>query len=606
MKFIDILKLNIKKLKVKPKKATFLIIPVLILIALSVVVSSQIENINKALEKSVFDTISDQYTLLTVNVAQEENEFDPSQMMRDTSSVEESRFTSTDEEVIAQITGVSSANVQTVVPITNIFSNDLFDGKEITLSNLTTLDSTAASLYTDSDFTYTEGVSIPIILNSSSFVYSYEDWSDGDTITIDRSSFKPGEGGQGTNRLSFLKSENIEYDKDSLIGTEFTISFGGLDDIQDYETSREDSVTNITKLSEDELQEKIDEREDAISEYWDYEKISAPVTYTFVVVGIIEDESNRASYIPSAFADVVMESYISNEINARVDDIPTDVLNSDFLGLTYDGEEVSSGGSSMFGQMIRRAGEMCGEMGARPSGDGEAPDMSSFNGYTIPGLVIEVDDENEVVGAIEDSSIYSSSTKYGDSISVVVDSVTDRDSVVEALNDAGYAYQDVSDLEVFDKLEDTLNTISNGFLISFIVLVASIVVLTMSKLVSESVREIGIFRAIGMRKGSVLMMFVSQSILYVAIGCILGIVLGSVLNFGISGLINSWFSTFINDTVSETFNVVNSVDSSVFLGINWISIGIYSLLLFIISLVVSIIPSMNASNISPVEAIKGE
>jgi putative ABC transport system permease protein len=125
----------------------------------------------------------------------------------------------------------------------------------------------------------------------------------------------------------------------------------------------------------------------------------------------------------------------------------------------------------------------------------------------------------------------------------------------------------------------------------------------MGKLVSESTKEIGIFRAIGMRKRDILIMFITQAFLYTAIGYSIGILLGVSLNYIISAMVASWFESFINETVSQSFNVINTVESSLFMNINWVSILVYSVLLFIISFVASIIPSMNASKISPVEAI---
>ena len=128
----------------------------------------------------------------------------------------------------------------------------------------------------------------------------------------------------------------------------------------------------------------------------------------------------------------------------------------------------------------------------------------------------------------------------------------------------------------------------------------------MSKLVSESTKEIGIFRAIGVKKNSISTMFIIQSVLYVGIGYILGILLGVILNLGVSGVINSWFKTFIDSTVSKSFSVVQTVDSSIFLSISWRSIGFYSILLLVISLVVSFFPARSAASVSPVEAINNE
>ena len=58
--------------------------------------------------------------------------------------------------------------------------------------------------------------------------------------------------------------------------------------------------------------------------------------------------------------------------------------------------------------------------------------------------------------------------------------------------------------------------------------------------------------------------------------------------------------------MAKTFNVVNTVGTDVFFGLNWSSIGIYTALLIGISSIISIIISLNASKVSPVEAIKNE
>ncbi len=620
MKLKDILLINVKKLKTKTNKAMFLIIPIFVLVLLSVIFSSQIKNIQSAISESVFGTIEDTYTLIKVSTQSSTmggSNFDPSAMFNSTSSVEENRYSSLDLEVVSELNNVSSASLEYVLPISNIETDDLFEGKEVELDSLTTLSTDTAQLYTTEDFTYTEGEAIPIILTSSSLVYEYEDWGDSTTITMDSSSLKRDEGGSPMQRLSFLKSEAVEYDKNSLIGTTFTLNIGSLDDIQDYTTDRSSGTMTITKLTDEELATKIQERKDAISEYWDYDAVSTPLTYTFVVVGIIDDSQSIGSstaYIPENFADTLMTAYIAKEINARTTTISTDVLNSTFTGITYDGVELTTSTRGMAGQMMRRMEDLQNSSSstttppAMPIGDDDGRGFGAFDssGYLIPGLVIEVDDENAVVGAVDDANVYTNSTKYSDSMDVIIDNVTNRTSVVEALNDAGYAFQDNDDVDVFDKLQSTLNTVSKVFMISFIVLVGAIVALTMSKFVSESIREIGIFRAIGMRKSAILIMFITQSILYVLIGYLGGVLLGVGLNFAAGYFVSGWFSNFLTETVAKTFNVVNTVGTDVFFGLSWSSIGIYTALLIGISSIISIIISLNASKVSPVEAIKNE
>lgn len=618
MKLSNILSLNIKKLKTKPKKAMFLIIPVVVLITLSVIVSSQVTNIENALKSGVFDTISKQYTLLTVKT-EDNNSFDPASMFKGQNSFEQNKFSSTDIETIQNIDGVKSASLVTTLPIQNISTSDLFTDKTISLRNISTLDTETAALYTTKDFTYTQGQPIPIILSANSLTYTYEDWSGGTTVTIQmgdpstrENTDTATEQQQGPmNRITIEKTEALEYSKDALIGKTFTISFGGLDKISDYTTSidRDTRTMTITKLTDDEYNKKIEERKTAISKYWDYDKISTPITYTFVIAGIDENESSTNNYIPESFANVLMNAYLTNEINARiVNEISTDVLNTDFLGLTYNGDELTS---RSFGGMMSQIGgrfeDRMGQPNQRPQDEKVSAEDIAFSAINIPGLVIDINSsDNSVNGTVDDPDIYATSTKYADSINIVLNSITKRSEVIKALNKAGYAYQDLGDLDVFENLESTLETISKIFLISFIVLVASIVILTMGKLVSESRREIGIFRAIGMRKKDILIMFISQSLLYVFIGYGIGLLLGIGLNFIASTAVSSWFSSFIDKTVSQSFNVVNSVDNSIFCNINTIAILIYTTLLFIISLIVSIIPSMSASKISPVEAIKDE
>lgn len=617
MKLKDILLINVKKLKTKTKKALFLIIPIFVLITLSVIFSSQIKNIQSAVTNSVFGTISQKYTLIQVSTQSTTNSTsnNPSQMFNNTNSVEQNKFSSTDETVISSLADVTSAKLQTTIPVSNIKTTDLFTDKTVTLNSLSTLDTTTASLYTTKDFTYTSGTAIPIILNSSSLVYTYEDWNGQTSITIDNSTsgttVQPGE--SPMQRLSFSKSEAIDYNKDDLIGKTFTLQIGNLDTIQDYTISRSSGSTVITKLTDEELATKIADRKTSISTYWDYDKISTPLTYTFVVVGIIDDSSVSSStaYVPTTFADTLMTDYISHEINARNGTtISTDVLNSTFSGITYDGTELTTSGNGMMGQMMRRLEERNSSSSSSSSSAPAMPEggFKGFGttGYLIPGLVIQVDSSNNVTGAVSDANVYANSTKYSDIINVVIDNVANRTSVITALNDAGYAYQDSDDMNVFDKLQSTLNTVSKVFMISFIVLVGAVVAFTMSKFISESIREIGIFRAIGMRKDAVLVMFISQSLLYVLIGYVGGIVLGVALNFLAGHFVSVWFSNFLTDTVAKTFSVVNTASASTFFNLNLGSIAIYTALLVGISSIIAILTSLSASKVSPVEAIKNE
>lgn len=626
MKLKEIFWINVKKLKKRTKKALFLIIPVGILMTLSVIISSQISNIQSAIDSTVFGTISEQNTLIEV-----ESESNSQQtgmggsstgssgqggmsggMNFGSSGFESNQFSSSDISVLLGIDNVEAASLMAEIPVDNVTTSDLFSDTDITISGLVALDPDIANLYTDEDFTYTEGEAIPIILNASDFTVTTEDWGEDGTITLSTPSSSDS-GETPTERNSAFKSEAVEYNKEDLIGKTITVTVGGLDELQDYETTMGDSGPVMTKLSDDEMAEKEAERESTISEYWDYDKISEKLTYTFVVVGVIENSSVKYSFVPEGFASVLMNDYISHQLDSLIVDpseVSTDVLNADFTGLTYDGYELSGNGVGMMGQMANRMGgmERPDDSSSSSSSDSstEEKTFSMSDSISIPGLVIELDDDDNVVGIYTDADVYSSAEIYASTIAVKIDSENNRDQVIEDINDAEYAVQDSSNSGIFSELQNTLKSVSTGLMIAFIAIVAGVVILTMSKMVSESTKEIGIFRAIGMKKGSISLMFILQALMYVAIGYVAGVALGSLLNLAVSGLVSNWFNNFVSSTVSQAYGVVQETDSSVFLGINWFAVEIYSLLLLGISLLVSFLPARSASNVSPVVAINNE
>jgi hypothetical protein len=610
--------INLRKLKIKTKNAMFLILPISILVLLSVVITSQIQNIREASSVSVFDTVSDQSRLLQLQktVAQPSGGgFNMMEMM----SSEDNSFDEGDLYTILGVDGVENAQINSSLPITNISTTDLFDGTEVEFSTIYGLDEEFSSLYTSEDFTYTEGEAIPIILNASAFVENYEEWGDQTEYTIDFRSLRgkrPGEEGTEETETvdeetvkSPIKTKAIDYDKDTLIGQTFTINFGGLDDIEDYVTERSEGSSIMRKLSDEEYQALVDARKTSISEYWDYDKVSTPLTYTFVVVGVIEDDSSSESYIPVDFVDDLMSAYVQNQIDAKVvDTISTDVLNVYFTGLTYDGLTLESSTNTMMMAGMRGGfgGEM-GGMGARP-GESTETESEAIERYNIPGLVIEVadDDSGDVVGEYLNADVYTEATLTGTTINVLLANADNRLSVIEELNELGYAYQDMNNLDVFVELESTLDKVSTGFLIAFIVLIVSLIMITVSRFVSDSKKEIGIFRAMGVTKPGIIKLFLSQSLIYAFVGLAVGLGLGFVMNLAASGIVNNWFTGFIDETMAESFNVVLEADAAIFRNTDWQSIGAYSLILAGITLFTSLIPAYKASSISPVEAIRAE
>ncbi len=613
MNILGVIFINLKKLKERKGKALFLILPIAILFALSIVISSQASNFKEAIDQSIFGTIDEQSKLIEIV---KEFTMDPRQggmgqgQPGEMMDFDDTRFSDADLEVIKDIDYVETAEINSALPISNISTTEVFEDTELSLSNVTGIDSSTAALLTDTDFEYVEGEPIPIILNANSFLRSYEDWGGETEYTVDfRAMREEMEESSDEERVdprnaTPIKTEAIEYDKDELIGKTVTINFGGLETLQTYTIERDMGVMTFVQLTEEELQEQIDARKEAISQYWDYDMISTPLTYEFIIVGITEEAGSNSVFIPTDAANQIMVDYIQNQLDSQITEIPTDILDDEFTGLTYDGIELQTSDPMM--GMMRGMGGGMGVFGGGP-GQQEAS-SSTIESYEIPGLVVELssDGSNEVEGIYEDANVYEDAVHYGDTITIKISSVTSREQVVKDLNKAGYAYQDLSDYNVVSDLKSTVNKISIGLVIAFITITIAVIILTMSKFVSESRKEIGIFRSMGITKFGIIKMFVSQAIIYTGIGYAIGMIIGILLNVVLATPLKAWFDNFVATTIEETFSVVNQVDSSVFLNFDWSAIGIFSLILVVLTVIISYIPAQNASTVSPVEAIKSE
>lgn len=578
------------------------------MITVTTVVASHTSNVKVALDKVVFGTIAEQSKLIeltkdfgTANASGGRAVF--------SFNSEDINFTETDLEVIKNTENVEAASINSSVPVTNATTNSLFDGKSVSFNSLYALDSNLASLFTSEDFSYTEGTVIPIILNANSFNETYEDWQGKDEITIDFPTR-----GSGPVKIDMnnnpVKTAAIDYDKSSLVGKEFEISFGGLDEIQDFTNEFTTTGSIFKKLTTDELNAKIEARKSAISAYWDYNKLSTPLKYKFKIVGIIEDESSFENYVPQAFAEKLMKDYYQNQLDARnTTAISTDDLGSKFLGTNFDGVEIQNNAFPGGARMIRFGGP-----GGASAASEEDQDTEQYN---IPGLVLKTErsgDTNQfmlggsatVEGEYKSADAYELSAKSGTKIIIKVNNFYNRTSVVKALNDKGYAYQDLYKSDVFSGLQSNIENVSKGLVVFFIAFNTILIVITMSKFVSESKKEIGILRAMGAKKSDIRNMFMGQALIYSVIALIIGLALGVGTTFLTSGLVKKWFDSEIGGAIKDSFNITSKADANTFLRLDLVSIGIFALILIGVTLVISYIPARKAAGLKPVEAIRKE
>ena len=130
---------------------------------------------------------------------------------------------------------------------------------------------------------------------------------------------------------------------------------------------------------------------------------------------------------------------------------------------------------------------------------------------------------------------------------------------------------------------DMFRSFSLGISIIVILIGSLLVLVTMMGSVNERTREIGIFRAIGFRRGHVMQIILLEALLLGIIGGILGFVIGNLIAYGIIPIV---------------------MKDGAFAGIN-VNLGIISILMAVaLSLLASLYPAFKASNMDPSEALR--
>jgi putative ABC transport system permease protein len=130
---------------------------------------------------------------------------------------------------------------------------------------------------------------------------------------------------------------------------------------------------------------------------------------------------------------------------------------------------------------------------------------------------------------------------------------------------------------------ELFKSFSLGVSILVIFIGSLLVLVTMMGSVNERTREIGIFRAIGFRRGHVMQIILLEALLLGIVGGIIGFFLGNLVALGIIPVV---------------------IKEGTFAGINS-SLGIISILMAVaLSLLASLYPAFKASNMDPSEALR--
>jgi ABC-type antimicrobial peptide transport system permease subunit len=608
MNVSQVLHVSQKKLRSYKTKSLFLIVPVALLLMGGIILNSLVANVQSATEKSIFGTIEEQGKLIEIQKASSQTGSGRFQRGITTSQDE---FQESDIQKVEAVSGVDSADLLNTVPLGRVTTTTLVDGHTVTLPGVAGLATNLAGQYTDQDFSYTEGATIPIILSTNVITEQSEDWGGQDSISI--AFGRRGQGGgavttEGPGTIGPVKTQSLAVTKDQLMGKTFTATIGGFDPVQDFTTTPSDSGVIFTKKSDAEIAAAEQARRDVISPYWDYDKLSADQTYTFKVAGVIDDGTSNGVYIPQTAARALMKNEITNQLSARTStDIPVSTLNNTFTGTTYDGLTLSAP-FSFGGRTFRFGGGQGGGRGGAVQND------TATTSYAIPGLVIQTErstsdsnnpfDQGTVQGLYTDATVYDTAARSSTNMLVKVKSVDDRASVIAALNDAGYSYRDTQKLGVLTNLKNKLQLFTRVFTIAFIGLVALIFALALSRFISESRREIAIFRVIGATKIQIQQLVLGQAFIAALVSGVAGIGLGLLAVLVLAAPIHSWFSNLVAQSLGANYPKVTVVGTDVFRSIGWTGVGLYAGLLLLCTVVVGIVMSTVAARVSPAEGVR--
>lgn len=172
-------RLALKKVTYSKGKSMFVIIPITLLFSIIVVAASEAVSMINVAHDSIFSPLASQNEVLELTKNQQQL---PRFMQQE---VADSSYTTTDNVLISSIDNVEKTSFINELPISLIQVEGLFTDNTVSVSSLAGLDPDFAALYTDQNFTCTEGEPIPIILNANDFIEVYEDWQGKSEISID-------------------------------------------------------------------------------------------------------------------------------------------------------------------------------------------------------------------------------------------------------------------------------------------------------------------------------------------------------------------------------------------------------------------------------------
>lgn len=138
----------------------------------------------------------------------------------------------------------------------------------------------------------------------------------------------------------------------------------------------------------------------------------------------------------------------------------------------------------------------------------------------------------------------------------------------------------------------------------FLLAISSLFVLsTLSKIVADSKREIGVFRAVGGQRKDIRKIFFSYTFLLVSLGYIVGFIISSILVIIASKL---WGDDIFYSIAGFATNVTLEKPLFAFWAIPWFETLMLYAFVLLVGFLAALIPVMRASRLDPIKALREE
>ncbi len=328
----------------------------------------------------------------------------------------------------------------------------------------------------------------------------------------------------------------------------------------------------------------------------------------FIIVGFNDDLDNSANFIPVNAGTEIFERIYNRQLDART----SKVLPEASYGRMFGGMRVASdrtlvayGAENSHNEVVPPVNEFITSQVANNF-------LLDSAGIYIPGWVYsssEIEDI-KIPSEVSDLKISPESFAISDIIAILDDS-SNRLIAINNLIDSGFP-----EIQNSSSIVDQARIAKEG-LVKFTnviaIILTSISVMFLISLVwryvSDSHREIGIYRALGARKTDIGFLYIIYTSSQVIIGTLLGLLVGLAFIRPLANhLVNIIYDSNIIPSLSPEGAYLNGlqltlVNSDLYF-IDYSKIALYVAILIMSGLLASLIPAWRAANISPVEAIR--